>query len=156
MQRDQGVACGQRLNTGELGLWQQANQGIDHDITDVMNRVRRNPFAQQIGIPIRRWGKQQLRRLVGQQAIDLLRHGAVKRPQSRLDMADRNEQLDADQRRRHRGIDIAINKDQVRALCLYYLFKTHHDLGRLYSMRPRPNPETDIGLGQTELLKKHI
>ena len=72
-------------------------QGIDHHVADKANAIRRDPFPGEI---LRRaaFGRiEQIRNLIGEDAIDLFGHAAVVAAQPRFDMNNGNQPLACNQ-----------------------------------------------------------
>jgi hypothetical protein len=68
--------------------------------------------------------------LVGDDAVDLLGHRAVKRAQTRLQMGDRDAELDGHERRGERRVDIAGHDHEIGMLLLQHgLDALHHASG---------------------------
>ena len=64
-----------------------------------MDLRTRDAFPFQIRVAIAGWSEQPISNLVGEQAVELLGHCPVKRPQSCLDMYHRNLVFGANERR---------------------------------------------------------
>ena len=111
---------------------------------------------QEIDIAIDRGREEQVRDLVGEQAVDLLGHGAVEGAQSGFDMRHGDQQLGANQGRGDGGVDVAVDKYQIGIFGQSRLLEAHHDLSRLPGVRAGADFEIDVGLGQGELLEKYL
>src|SRR5215470_6876196 len=104
------MQCYQCVAIGEAILWQPArnrqepDEGVDHNIADAVNLFRRNSFSLKIDVTIFGRSKEQVRELVGEKAVDFLRHGAIKGAQPGLDMTDAGAELGAYHRGCNRGI----------------------------------------------------
>src|SRR5258708_24674251 len=61
-------------------------QRVNHCVADEVNPACRNTFGTQIPYPTLLGYKEQVRNLIGEDAIDFLRHRAIKRSQSGFDM----------------------------------------------------------------------
>src|SRR4029077_5484631 len=88
-------------------LLQILPQGIDHHVADEMDARRQDPLAQEVVARALLGGEQELRELVGEYAIDLLRHGTVEAAQSSFDVNYRDALFRRDQRTGDRGVDVA-------------------------------------------------
>src|SRR5260370_20238885 len=100
--------------------------------------------------------KQQIREPVGNDAIDLLRHGTVKGPKPSLDMADGYQQLGTNQGSRDGGIHVTIDEDHVWFVFEYNRFKTPHDLGCLLRVTTRSHSEVGIRFRNFQLSKEYV
>ena len=156
VQRDQGIALGQIISARLLRQRQQAHQRIDHDVADAEDLLRRNSLSPKILVPVLGRREQQVGKLIGHQAVDLLGHGSIERAQSSFDVADLNAQLGANQYGRDRRVHIPIHQDHVRLAFEHDGFHPNHDLRRLLGMGARTNRKVHIGSRDAELLEEHI
>ena len=81
-----------------------------------MDALGLDAFPAQVLDRIVRVGEQELGELVGDDAVDLLRHRAVEAPQARLDVCVRDAELDEHERRRKRRVDVARHEREVGSL----------------------------------------
>ena len=100
-----------------------------------MNLLFLNSLLAQIGNSARFCHKEIVSDCIGQEAIDLFRHGAVTASQSCLNVCNGNPQLDTDEAASNGGIHIAHHNHQIGMDLFEYFLKLHHDLGGLLSMR---------------------
>ncbi len=94
--------------------------------------------------------------MVRHEAVDLLRHRPVERPQTRFDVADRDVELGTDEGRRGRRVYVPIDEDEVRPIGQELLFELHHRLRRLDRVGAGADAEVDIGLGEAQLMEEHV
>ena len=107
-------------------------------------------------VPVFRRGKQEIRNLIGEQAIDFLRHGAVKGTQSGFDVTDAKSEFRAHQGCGQRRIHIAVNQHQVGTLADNHILKSLHNLRCLLGVTSRTDLQIHIGSGNAKLLKKNL
>ena len=69
---------------------QHPGQAVHHDVAHKVDLLRSDAFAPQIVVGVARGREQQVGDLVGEQAVDFLRHGAVAGAQSGFDVGHRN------------------------------------------------------------------
>jgi len=94
--------------------------------------------------------------LVGDDPIDLLGHRAVEGAQARLQVRDRDTELDRHERRCQRGVDVARHEHEIRTLGLQYgLYPFHHPRG-LHGMAGRAHAEHVLGRRHIELLEEDV
>ena len=93
----------------------EATQRVDHRVTNKMDPRRVDPLSLEVGGRLGAVGEEQRRQAVGEDAVDLLRHGPIKRPQSRLHVRDRDAELCGRQGDRQGRVDIAACAHKVRS-----------------------------------------
>ena len=121
-----------------------------------MNLGGVDAFAQQILVAIGRWRKQQIGKLVGQQAIDFFGHGAIARAQSGLDVTDGNSELGTDQRRGDRRVHVAIDEDEIGLALEQDGLECQHDGGGLLGVGAGTDFQVVVGLRHFQLLEKYV
>ena len=77
VQRNQQAICGDCDSLGWTAQRQGPSQGVNHHIADKVYFCIRNTFAAQIVIGIDRGSEQAIRQLIGDDAVEFLRHGAI-------------------------------------------------------------------------------
>ena len=95
------------------GRRQVVHQGVNHDVADQVDLGRRDPFAAEVFVGVRRGGQQEIGDGVGDEAVDFLGHGAVEAAQAGFDVGHLDAQLGGDQRAGHGGVDVADDHDPV-------------------------------------------
>lgn len=113
---------------------QGLDQAVDHDVPHEMDLFPANPFAEQIGVTIGGGRKKQIGQLIGEEAIDLLGHGPIKRSEAGLDMGHSDAKLGRDQSAAEGGIDVANNENPVGSVLQEDRLKGGHYLGGLHGM----------------------
>ena len=112
----------------------QRHQRVDHRVADLVDRVRVAALGQQVPASLGGVGKEQVRHLVGEHAIDLLGHRPVERPEPCLDVPDRDPELARHQRRGQRRVDVPGHQHQVGLELLDHRLQALHDARRLGRM----------------------
>ena len=140
-----------RIESIEVG-----KQGVDHRIADEVNAFGIDTLAGEMRDRVRAGAEQEVGEAIGDDAIDLLRHGHIEGPQSRLDMRDRDAQLARRDRGRQCGIDIAVDDHHLRACGEHLLFEPHKNGGGLLGMGARANAEVDVWAREIELAKEDL
>src|SRR5258706_9802164 len=156
MERHQHEAAKSRELGRNPGLRQQANERVNHHVAHTMNLLRRDAFAAQIFVGVGRRREQQIRELVGYEAVDLLRHSSIPRAQAGLEVRDWDAKLGTDQSRSHRRVHIAIDHDPVGVPLEHDRFETQHHLRRLLRLTARPDGEVHIRFRHLQLAEKHV
>ena len=62
--------------------------------------------------------------------------------------------FDADERRSQCGIHVADDDQLVGPMLHEFFFETPHNFGNLLDVRPRPDPQIDVGLGNAKFREK--
>jgi hypothetical protein len=81
-------------------------------------------------------GVQQVRDLIGEDTVDLLRHPPVVGAQARFDVNHRNVTLRRNQRTGKGGVDVAHHQHGTRTVLVDDRFEPLHHLGGLNGMSP--------------------
>jgi hypothetical protein len=71
-------------------------------------------------------------------------------------MANRNQQLGADQRSSDGGVYVAINQGHIRFALQHHGFEPPHDLGGLHGVTARADLQIEIWFRNLKLGKEHI
>ena len=101
-------------------------------------------------------GQQDVREVVRQLAVVLLRHRLVEAAQSRLEMGDRDVELDGGERGGERRVDVARDDDEVGRLVEQELLDRDERPRRLLAVRAGPHAEELVGLRHPELVEEHL
>src|SRR5208282_441512 len=107
---------------------------VNHDVADTEDLLWRDSLALKVDVSVFRGRIQHIRQLIGDQAVDFLRHAAVERTKPRFDVADADSELCADQSGRNRRIDIAIDEYDIGLAFQHHGLEARHDFGRLPGM----------------------
>jgi hypothetical protein len=113
--------------------------GIDNSIAGHMDLCVTDSFLKQVLARELSRGKEVIRDVVGNDAVDLLGHAAVETPQSRLDMPDRDMEFGCRERCCEDGIGVSLDKDYAGPVLQVNLFDPRHDLRRLLCMAAGPD-----------------
>ena len=121
-----------------------------------LDALGRDAFAREV-VGRRAFGRvEQIGDLVGQHAVDLLRHVAVEAAQSRLDVDDGDALLARDQAARERRVDVADDDDAARREIVEHGLEAPHDLGGLHRMRAGADLQVDVRWRQFEVGEKPL
>ncbi|MCG3118923.1 MAG: hypothetical protein ALAOOOJD_01212 [bacterium] len=93
--------------------------------------------------------------MIGDNAVNLLRHVTIPASQAGLDVGKGNLQLAGAQRAGERGISIAVNNHPVWLLLQQNGLKLGENLSGLLAVWLRANAEMILGLRQAKFLEKH-
>src|SRR5208282_3855602 len=94
---------------------------------------------------------QQVADLVGEQAIDFLRHRAIEAAQPRLDMHHGNRLLHAYQAARQRRVHVPDDDYAARVRGIDDRLEAAHDLRSLLRVGPRADVEIDVRRAQLQV-----
>ena len=67
-------------------LRQVAVERVDHGVPDEVDPLPVDPLMNEVPFRLGRGREQQVAQLIGQDAVDLLRHAAIERPEARFDV----------------------------------------------------------------------
>jgi hypothetical protein len=109
-----------------------------------------NAFAQQIGVRAFLRREQQIRDLIGEDAIDLFRHRAVETAQARFHVYYGHAFLDRDERAGERRVHVADDEHGRWPLAIEHGLEAPHDLGGLHGVRSGADLQIDVGVGYAE------
>src|SRR5207245_7832813 len=96
-------------------------------------------FAKQVLVGISRRSKEQSRKLVSDEPVDLFRHTAIPGSQSSLNVPDGHKKLGANQGGSHGGVYIAVNQDQFRIAIKNARYQPRYDYVSLIRMDTVPH-----------------
>src|SRR5215469_12857266 len=120
-----------------------------------MNVVH-DPFASQLLYCRLGRTKQQRRKMVGNNAVDLLRHAAVETAQPSLHVRHRNVQLDRCQCAGEGRIGIAVNTHAIRPVGHQDILDFFQHSRRLRSLASRSHAQAVIRTWQWKLLEENV
>ena len=132
------------------------DERVDHRVADVVDRRSRAALGEQVVARLGRVDEEQLRELVGDDAVQLLRQRPVERAQARLDVAERNLELRRGDRGRHRRVDVARDEHHVGLGLEQHRLEPLHDARGLLRVRAGSDPERIVGLADPELLEEDL
>src|SRR5581483_10948529 len=101
-----------------------------------------------------RRSQQQIRQTIGDDAIDLFRHRPIAAPHPSFHVCDTEPELRGDQRRRERGVHVAVDDGPIRAVLKQDGLEALHDARGLDRVRRRADVEIDLGRSQTQISKE--
>ena len=116
--RRSGLEPDARCNPGSRPSWARHLQGVDHDVAHEVDFALGDALAVQVRTSALLRHEEQVGNRVGDDAVDLFRHRAVKTPQPRLHMRDSNTELDRRQGSGHGRIDVTDDHNNVRLAVL--------------------------------------
>ena len=109
-----------------------------------MDLFRRDAFAQEVLAAALFGDEEDIRDGIREEPVDLLRHGAVKGAEPRLDVGDRNVELHGRQSGGQSGVDVPHDKHEIRPQRVEDRLEAAHDFRRLHRVRPRPDTEVEV------------
>jgi len=93
---------------------------------------------------------------VGEDAVDLFGHGAVKTAEARFDVSDTNAELHGGERNRDSGIDVADDEDEVGLVVQKNGLDAFQDLGGLRGVGAGADFEVYMGHGDAHLAEENV
>lgn len=131
-------------------------QGVDHRVADEVDLVGVGALVAQVADRVGARREEQVRELVGDEAVDLLGHRHVEGAQAGLDVGEGDAELARHEGSGHGGVDVAVDDDEVGAALGEELLEGDHHLGRLGAVRAGTDTEIDVGLGDAQLAEEDV
>ena len=131
-------------------------QRVDHRVADEMDASSRSiPSAARFSSAFSRVDEQDVLEMVGQHAVVLLGHRAVAAAQARLEMRDRDVELDRRERAGERRVHVAGDDDEVRPSRSSSTCSTPTSAFAVCSACvPEPTPRNTSGVGRPSWSRK--
>jgi hypothetical protein len=145
---------GQALEDGSrLRPLYLAEAGVDHDVAHEEDVLVGVSLALEVLHPRGLGDQQHVADGVGQDAVDLLRHGAVEASQARFNVGDRDVELGGGDRGGHRGVDVAA---AVLGGFHKHPFHADHDFHGLVGMGAGADAECDVRATDAEVGEEDV
>ncbi len=129
---------------------------VDHHVADEVDSLPCHTFAEEVLLRFGRGSQQEVGELIGDKAVEFLRHRPVIRPQTSFNMSHLDPQLRGDQCGSDCRVHITIDHDPVRTTLEHGSFEADHDLRRLCRVRSGTDFEADIRPGDVELFEEDV
>src|SRR5216684_4040058 len=143
-------------NSGLLGDGQEVAQGIDHHVADHEDAFPGPAFFEEMRDGIFFSNKEIVGEGVGQDAVDLFGHGAVKAAESGFDVGYADTKFGGGKRDSNGGVDVAYNEHQVGFALDENGFNALQDFGGLGGVRARTDFEIHVRRGDAHLAKENV
>ncbi len=121
-----------------------------------MNALAGAAFLEQVSDGVLFGNEKKVRESIGQDAVDLFRHAAVKAAQAGLDVGDVHAELHRGKGNGDGGIDVADDENQVRAMVQQDGLNALQDFGGLGRVGAGADLEVDVRGGNPHLAKENI
>ena len=135
VQREQTVVPGldrERLEgRGRAGPLTIPEQRIDHHVADEVDPVAGNPFPREILVGRGFRGEEEIGHRIGEEPVDLLRHGPIEAAEPRLHVSEPDPQLCRGESSGQRGVDVPHHKDEIGPRGSEHRLEAQHDLSDL-------------------------
>jgi hypothetical protein len=143
----------QRLRVGaRRGL--AAHRDVDHHVADERHRPEHRLGTQVCHRRARR-AQQQIAEVVGEHAVELLRHAVVERAHAGLDVNDRHARLGRRQAARERRVGVAVHEHGVRRELAEQRLERSQHAGRLLAVAAAADRKLAVRARETELGEEH-
>jgi len=119
-------------------------QSVDHEVADEVNLLWRDAFSEQVLPSALLRHEEEVGDGIREQAVDLLRHGAVEASQPGLHVSHRNPKLYGGDGGSRRGVHVAHHEHQIRTDRIQDRFESSHHFGGLNRMRAGADTETEV------------
>lgn len=131
-------------------------QGVDHHVTDEVCFGGSHPLAGEVDHPGLLGDEEVVADGVGADPVDLLGHAHVAGAQSGLDVDDGVVALLGHESAGDRRVDVADDEHDVGVFLEQHRLEGHHDLRGGLGVRPAPDAEVVVWLGEAELGEEHV
>lgn len=139
-----------------LELLELVEEVVDHHVPDEVDALLGMSLAAQVLHAARLGAEEVVADGVGDDAVDLLRHGHVATSQARLDVGDGDAELLGHDRAGERGVHVAHHHDEVGPVLHAHPLEGHHDARSLLRVRAAANAQVVVRLRDAELLKEDL
>ena len=140
---------------GPRGALALAQQLVDDGVAGDVDALAGHAFAEQQVARARRRREQVLGQVIGEDAVDLLRHGAIVRAQAGFDVAHLDAELVRGHGARQHRVRVALHQQDVGPLPLEDRLHAEHDRADLVRLAARAHLQVDVGLRQLQLPEEH-
>ena len=143
---------------GGVGPRQEAPERVDHHVAHPVDPARRDTLRDQVPVRVRAGGEQQIGERVRDDPVDLLRHRAIARAQSRLDVRhpDRRRRLRRHDRARQRRVHVPHHDHPVGPVVRENLLERLHDARRLDGVGRRADTQMDVRRRDLQVLEEDV
>src|SRR3990172_5797130 len=151
-----GVQPQPRQRPGRLiGPRQEVKEGVRHDVAHRVD-AGADPLGAQVLRRGRRRAEEEAGAVVGEDAVDLLRHAPVEAAETGLHMGEANVELGGDQRPRQRGVRVAVDEHDVRRLGLHERLQGQHHARRLLTVAAGTHAQVPVRARHLQLLQEYL
>ena len=131
----------------------EAAQRVDHRVADVADARGVDALAREVLLRLRAVREQQVGEAVGEDAVDLLGHRPVARPQACLEMGDRDVQLRGGERAGERRVDVTGDDHDGGVDVEQDPLEGDQHLAGLLAVASRADAERVVGCREPEVLE---
>jgi hypothetical protein len=129
-------------------------QRVDHHIADEVDPLPGDPFRLQVLIGGPLGGEEKIRELIGEDAVDLFRHGAVVTAETGLHVRDGDAPLRRHQGAGEGGVHIADDQHPIGGFLRQRRIEGEHDPSCLLGVVSRADAQIGVRFGQRQLAKE--
>ncbi|CPU67116.1 Uncharacterised protein [Mycobacteroides abscessus] len=130
-------------------------QDVGHHVADE-DGSRPQPFGREVVHRDLRRCEAQVGGVVREDAVVLLGHAPVEGPQARLEVRERDVQLDRRPRGGERRVGVAVREDPVGPVLVEHGVEGAEDRARLHAVAAGPDAQVHVRVGDPEVAEEHV
>jgi hypothetical protein len=128
------------------------NERVDHCVSNEMHTLRWDPFVHEVLDSDPRMNEEKVGYFIGNDSVDLLRHGAIEASEPSFDVSDWDLKLCGNEGCGKCRVHVAGHEQEVWALVEQNRLEALHHTGRLDGMAGRADTEHVVGFRHTKVI----
>jgi len=141
---------------GFLGDGKKMAKGIDHDVSDEIDRFAGTAFLEQMLDGVFFGDEKVFGKGIGEDTIDFFGHGAIKAAEAGFDMCHGNSEFHGGERNGDGGVDVADDENEIGPAFEQDGLDAFKDFGGLGGMGARADFEIDVRSRNPHLTKENV
>jgi len=141
---------------GFLGDGKKMAEGIDHDVSDEIDRFAGTAFLEQMLDGVFFGDEEVVGQSIGENAINFLGHGAIKAAEAGFDMCHGNAEFYGGERNGDGGVDVADDENEIGLAFEQDGLDALKDFSGLGGMGARADFKIDVRSGNPHLAKENV
>src|SRR5690242_7309110 len=141
---------------GFLGDGKKMAKGIDHDVSDEIDRFAGTAFLEQMLDGVFFGDEKVFGKGIGEDTMDFFGHGAIKAAEAGFDMCHGNSEFHGGERNGDGGVDVADDENEIGPAFEQDGLDAFKDFGGLGGMGARADFEIDVRSRNPHLTKENV